>query len=149
MQACCKPEAGVNASISGGTTTRSTTSSSGTTAVSGGSAVFKNPLSFNSVEGFLTTVLVKIRQVIVVLALVFIVAGALMYVLSAGDQGMITKAKGSITSALIGLAIALAAPSFLKEIYTILGGPVNVPGEVQQAATLTQIAMRVLNFLLS
>lgn len=58
-------------------------------------------------------------------------------------------AKGAITAAMIGLAIGLAAPSFLKEIGTVLGWGAVSSTAVAGAATLSQIATSVLNFLLS
>lgn len=109
----------------------------------------KNPLAFSSVEEFIGVVLTRARQIIVVLALVSIMIGAVMYVLSAGNTTMIGHAKSAITAALIGLAIGIAAPSFLKEIGTILGWDTGQnSGDVARALTLSQIAMNVLNFLL-
>jgi len=70
--------------------------------------------------------------------------------LSAGSEKMITRAKMCWTGAVIGLAIVLAAPSFLKEIMTILGATVATNGEVTESTlTLLQIATNVLNLLLS
>lgn len=110
---------------------------------------FYNPLSYNSVESLVANVLSTLQKIIVVLSLVFIVIGAVMYIVSAGNSGMTTLAKGAITAALIGLAIGLAAPSFLKEIGTVLGwGAVN-SGPVATARTLSEIALSVLSFLLS
>lgn len=129
-QTCCAPAAPAG----GGATTQIT---------------FTNPLQFDTVEGLLTNVMGVIQNIIVVLALVFIVIGAILYITSAGDEGRMKTAKGAILAAMIGLAIALAAPSFLKEIGTVLGwGPVN-DGVVAGALTLSQIASKVLAFLLS
>jgi hypothetical protein len=63
-----------------------------------------------------------LQGIIVTLALVFLVFGGVLYVISGGDEGRIKTAKGAITAAMIGLAIGIAAPSFLKEVYGILGG---------------------------
>lgn len=108
---------------------------------------FCNPLRFNSVEGFLANFLSALQRIIVVVALIMIVIGSLQYITSmGGDQ--VKKGKGTITAALIGMAIAVAAPSFLKEISVLLGW--NAQSEaVQKALTLTQIALNVLNFLMS
>lgn len=110
---------------------------------------FANPLAFNTVEEVLTSILGTLQGIIVVLALVFIVIGAVLYITSAGNEGQMTLAKGAITAAMIGLAIALAAPSFLKEIGTVLGWGAVGSGPVSDALTLSQIALNVLNFLLS
>lgn len=110
----------------------------------------ENPLAFDTVEEGLASIMTALRNIVVVLALLMLVIGGIMYILSAGNQGMATKAKATITAALIGLAIVMAAPSFLKEIGAILGwGEVNQAEGVAAALTLTQIARNVLNFLLS
>jgi len=107
---------------------------------------FSNPLSFSTVEGLLSSVLAALQGIIVTLSLVFIVFGAVMYVLSAGDDGRMKTAKSAITAALIGLALGLAAPSFLKEIGTVLGWSDTT---TSSALSLTTIATNVLNFFLS
>ncbi len=115
----------------------------------GGSIEFKNPLAYDTVEGVLNSILGTLRSIIVTLSLVFIVVGAVMYIVSSGNDKMMTLAKGAITAAMIGLAIGLAAPSFLLEIGKVLGwGAVN-SGPVADALTLSQIALNVLDFLLS
>ena len=114
-----------------------------------GGTVFTNPLAFDTVEGFLSHFLTVLQQIIVTLSLVFIVVGAVMYIISAGNSGMVEKAKGAITASLIGLALGIAAPSFLKEISFVLGWGPTGSAEVDQALTLTQIALNVLNFLLA
>lgn len=110
---------------------------------------FSNPLKFSTVEGLLDQILSTLRGIIVILSLIFIVIGAVLYITSAGNDGQMKTAKGAITAAMIGLALGLAAPSFLKEIGTVLGwGTVN-SSAVGTAQTLSQIATNVLNFLLS
>lgn len=110
--------------------------------------VITNPVEYDTVEEFLGRVLTRARQIIVVLSLVFILIGAIMYITSAGSPGMVEQAKKAITAALIGLAIGIAAPSFLKEIGTILGWQGVNNSDVSGALTLSAIAMNVLNFLL-
>ncbi len=104
-----------------------------------------NPLGFNSVEEFLTRgILVWLRGVIVTLALVFFVIGALIYMTAGASEGNAKWGKGAMTAALVGLALALGAPTFLKEIYNIFGVSGGPAGP-----TLVQIALNVLKFLLS
>ncbi len=104
-----------------------------------------NPLGFTSVEAFLTNgILNWLRGVAVTLALVFFVLGALIYMTGGVDDGALKKGRATMTAALIGLALALAAPTFLKEIYSILGvsgGPAGL--------SLVQISLNVLKFFLS
>lgn len=114
----------------------------------GSSVTIPNPLGYDTVEGFVSSVMGAIQNIVVVLAILAIVIGGVLYVISAGNSGLMTTAKGAITGALIGLAIVIAAPSFLKEVYTIVGGK-NAPSQLQNALSLTQIAMKALEFLLS
>lgn len=107
---------------------------------------FDNPLTYDTVDGILGSLLNSLRGIIVVIAMVFLVVGALLYIFSAGDEGRMKTAKGAIYAAVIGLAIGIAAPSFLKEIYTIMGATEN---PVSSAPSLATIALNVLNFLLS
>jgi len=89
-----------------------------------------------------------IQKIVVVLAILAIVIGGVMYIISGGNSTLMTSAKGAITGAMIGLAIVIAAPSFLKEVYSLVGGTDN-PAELQEAISLTQIATNTLQFLLS
>ena len=79
-----------------------------------------------------------------------IIIGAFLYITSAGDEGRMTQGKKAILAALIGLALGIAAPAFLREIASILGwGTPNLPSGVGTSLTLIQIATNVLNFLLT
>lgn len=122
----------------------SVTSSSGSTPI-----VFGNPLQFDTVEEVLNSILGTLQGIIVILSLVFIVIGAVLYITSAGNDKQMETAKGAITASMIGLALGLAAPSFLKEIGTVLGWGAVDSSSVAGAQTLSQIATNVLNFLLS
>ena len=54
-------------------------------------------------------------------ALVFLIYGGIRWIVSGGDKEGTAKAKGTVTSALIGLAIVLAAWIILNIITTIFG----------------------------
>ncbi len=110
-------------------------------------AEYKNPLKFNTVDGLVTSLLNTMQLSIVTLAIVFIVIGGILYIFSAGNEGRISLAKGAFTAALIGLAIGVAAPTFLLEIYKILGAD-KTPAVVAGAPRIAQIASNVLEFLL-
>ncbi|EKE18557.1 MAG: hypothetical protein ACD_9C00296G0003 [uncultured bacterium] len=120
-------------------------SAAGAQQPAGSGTHFVNPLRFSTVEGFLGGIMTAIQRIIVVLALVFITIGAVMILVSAGNSGMVEKGKAAITMALVGLAIGIAAPSLLKELANIVGwgGASSLAG-----LTLSEIAVRVLNFLL-
>lgn len=109
---------------------------------------FTNPITFNTVEDVLDSVLSTLQSIIVILSLVFIVIGAVLYITSAGDEGRIKTAKAAITASMIGLALGIAAPSFLKEISGVLGWT-SLPSAASSALTLSEIAMNVLDFLLA
>lgn len=109
---------------------------------------FSNPLKFDTVQGLLGQILTTLQQIIVTLSLVFLVIGAVMYIVSAGNTTLVGQAKGAITASMVGLALGLAAPSFLKEISDVLGWK-TVDTTVSGAKSLSEIALGVLNFLLS
>jgi hypothetical protein len=92
-------------------------------------------------------VLGYLQTIIVLLALLFIVIGGIIYITSAGDEGRIKTAKAAITAAMIGLVIGIAAPTFLKEIATIL----HWTGDqtpIANAQSLSTILLNTLQFLL-
>ncbi len=111
----------------------------------------KDPLRFETVNELVTNILKTLRSIIVVLSMVFLVLGGIFYITSAGNEERMKVAKGAITASMIGLAIGVAAPSFLKEIYGILGGSSsgidtsNISGSI----SISQISMNILNFLLA
>jgi hypothetical protein len=84
-------------------------------------AAVANPLGFNTVQGVFDTLLGSLQAIIVVLAMIAIVIGGILYITAGGDEGRLKTAKGAITAALVGLALGIAAPSFLKQIGDILG----------------------------
>ena len=108
---------------------------------------FTNPLAFNTVEELLTRIMTTVQKIIVTLALVTMLIGALLYVTSAGAEKQVTQAKEAISAALIGLALGIAAPSMLKELSNILGWN-STNSTVSNSLTLSAIAINVLNFLL-
>ncbi|MCW1888539.1 MAG: pilin [Candidatus Moranbacteria bacterium] len=106
-----------------------------------------NPLEYDTVEALLDQVMGTLRNIVVILALVFLVIGGLLYITSAGNDKRISAAKAAVTAALVGLAIVMIAPSFLKEIGGVLGWT-DLPSQASGALSLTEIATNVLNFLL-
>lgn len=132
---CCQ----IPATSGGGSPATGTNQTGGTS--------FVNPLRFNTVDQFLSQIMGALQKIIVTLSLLAIVYGAVLYVISIGDSKQTGKAKDAITAALVGLAIGLAAPSFLKEISSILGWG-TTDTRLTGALSLSQIAINVLNFLL-
>ncbi|KKP82436.1 MAG: hypothetical protein UR83_C0052G0007 [Candidatus Moranbacteria bacterium GW2011_GWF2_35_54] len=113
-----------------------------------GDITFTNPLAYDTVDGILAALLVHLQGVIVVISMVFIVVGALLYMTSAGNEKNMTLGKGAIWAAVVGLAIGIAAPSFLREIYTVLGRSTSEENLIDSAPSIATIALNVLNFLL-
>lgn len=116
-----------------------------------GSVSFPNPLKYSSLSALLTAFLEKLQGVVGVIAVVFIVIGGIMYMMSGGSPDMIKRAKAAIMASLIGLAIVLAGPAFLKEVRSILGANDGVATDttITNAPSLYTIAHNVLTFLLS
>jgi hypothetical protein len=107
---------------------------------------FVNPLQYNTVEQFVTAFLGALRDIIVLISVLFIVIGGILYMTSAGNDQRIETAKKAITAALIGLSIGIAAPTFVQETYVMLGAT-DVP-DVEGASSFAAILQNVLNFLL-
>jgi cbb3-type cytochrome oxidase subunit 3 len=129
----------------------STSSNSASTATSSATE-FPNPLKYTALSQVLTAVLVNLQSFLAIIAIIIIIIGGIFYMFSAGNESTVTKAKTTIGGALIGLAIILAAPSFLKQIkLTFGGGATGTTADeiVNKAYTVKDIAISVLNFLLS
>jgi hypothetical protein len=113
-----------------------------------------NPTGTPEITGFFENVMTRLNNIIAYVAVLFIVIGGIMYVMSGmggGNETLKKTAQNTLTFAIIGLAIAAAGPSFLKEIKTIvLGSPTaSMPTNLSQAPTLIEIVRRALSFLLS
>ena len=141
--ACVSTNAGPIAASTGSTGQQANTSSRVC-----GPTEFCNPLNFTDVESFVGGILSAVQKIIVSLALVFIVIGAFLYITAGANPDNAENGKKAITAALVGLAIGIAAPSLLKELGNTIGwGGVN-GSVVGNAPGLSEIAIRVLNFLL-
>lgn len=112
---------------------------------------FPNPINATTANDLFGNLLTSLRGVIAIVAIIFIIIGGVMYMFSAGNEKMMDRAKMTITGAVIGFAIALAAPTFLKELKDVLGGGSGTdPSQiVDNALSVKEIAMKVLKFLLS
>jgi hypothetical protein len=103
------------------------------------------PTHYTTFQDLLLGILSYLRNIAGIIAVIFLVIGGIKYMFSMGNIQRVERAKMTVTYAIVGLAIVIAAPSFLKEIYLILGG--NVDGS--SGPTMSQILMNILNFLLS
>lgn len=111
---------------------------------------YGNPLKYDDFTALITDVLKALQTIVATLALIFLIVGALIYLTSAGNEKLLTLGKSAILAAAIGLAIAIAAPLFLREIGLMLGWvtPTELSG-VGTSLTLSQVLANVLSFLLS
>jgi hypothetical protein len=121
----------------------------GTSDTQAGLINITNPLDFDTVEGLLNSILGFLQGIIAILSLIMIVIGSLIYMTAAGDDKKLGTGKMIITASLVGLALALAAPSFLKQIGEILGWGTTDSSDVAGAKTILEILQTALNFLLS
>ena len=65
------------------------------------------------------------RNILVIVAVVAIVAGGIMYIISAGDEKMMSSAKGIIKQALWGVLIVLGAWVIVNTTMVVLGTNLN------------------------
>lgn len=104
--------------------------------------IFDPPISPTTIEGVLANIMGYLQGIAGTIAVIFIIIGGIMYMVSGGSKEMTEKAKKTVLFAVVGLAIVLAAPLFYQEIKAILSG--NNHGSALQA-----ILMNVLKLLLS
>ena len=113
---------------------------------------FSNPVgTTGTMTGFLEAILAGILNIIAFLGVLFIVISGVMYLIATntGNDSLIETAKKIWTGSLIGLALALAGPSFLKEILSIVLSGNNMPTSLDDAPSLSKIISNTLTFLLS
>lgn len=111
-------------------------------------SVFDNPLGQNmgTVSQVLTSIQGYLNAVAGTIGVIFILIGAVMYMLSAGNEEMAERSKKIVLASVAGVAIVVAAPTFWREIKTIIeGNPANIAG----ASSMARIVMNILGLLLS
>lgn len=111
--------------------------------------IFNNPLGVETVDGLVSTVITGLEKIVGSLAIVFIVVGGIMYILSFGNDQNMERAKKMITAALIGLAIVISSRTFLQEIWNILGAGSGTSVASPGGRPLADIVASILSFLLS
>ncbi len=107
---------------------------------------YPNPLFTADLPALIAKFLTELQNLIAILAIIFIVIGAFLYITSAGDTGRVELGKKCILGALIGLALGIAAPMFFREIGTMLG---IITPLVPAGPSLLDMTMGVVNFILS
>lgn len=111
---------------------------------------FSNPLATDNVTTFLQGLMNHLQGIIAYLAVLFILLAGVLYIFAGTNEKMVTTAKTCLTASLIGFAIALAAPTFLKEIKSIvLGEGGQMPTGIENALPLKKIIGNAIKFVLS
>jgi len=115
---------------------------------------FQNPVGVSSLTDFFENVMVKLGSIVAYLAVLAIVFGGIMYIISGmggGNENMKKMAQTTIVFAIIGLALTAIAPAFLKQIKIIVLGDANanMPIGIGAAPTISTIVSSTLTFLLS
>lgn len=111
---------------------------SGTTS----SGSFGNPITPTTIEGVLGNIMKYLQGIAGTIAVIFIIIGGIMYMVSGGSKETTERAKKTLICAIAGLAIVLAAPLFYQEIKAVLSG--SNPG-----SALKTLLTNVLKLLLS
>ena len=116
--------------------------------------VVQNPVGTPTLTNFFENVMVKLGSIIAYLAVLAIVIGGIMYIISGmggGNENMKKIAQNTIVFAIIGLALAAAGPAFLKQIKIIVlgGAGAAMPVNIGDAPTIATIVTNTLEFLLS
>jgi hypothetical protein len=112
---------------------------------------YPNPLTVDSFTGLLSNFLASVQGIVGWLAVIMIVIGGVVYITSGGRASQTTLAKTIITFALVGFAIAVAAPSLLREIRDIAAGGIGGGGGglITGATPVATIVQNVMTFALT
>jgi len=76
----------------------------------------------NGLLGVLTNIINLLFWVAGIVSVIFIIVGGIMYIVSAGNENSIIKAKNTILWAVIGLIISIASIGITNFIVDRLGG---------------------------
>jgi type IV secretory pathway VirB2 component (pilin) len=106
------------------------------------STTFGNPIDPTTIEGVLTNITTYLQGIAGTIAVIFIIIGGIMYMVSGGSKEGTERAKKTLIFAIAGLAIVLVAPYLYTEIKALLGGS-------SAGSTLTTILTNILKLLLS
>jgi len=103
-----------------------------------------NPISYNSFGDLFQGAMNYFKTIAGAIAVLFIILGGVMYMISGGNTGMAERAKNTLVYAIAGLAIVIAAPLFLSDMLLILKG-----GGSSNNSGLMMVALNVLRVLLA
>ena len=89
---------------------------------SGGTAVFRNPLSSNTIPELISTVLNYVLGLVGVLAVASLVYGGILYMASGGNEDQLNKGKKVLTYSIIGLVVSILSYVIVNTIIRAIGG---------------------------
>lgn len=103
-----------------------------------------NPIAANSFSELFQRAMNYFRTIAGTVAVLFIVIGGVMYMVSGANKGVTERAKKTIVFAIVGLVIVTAAPLFLSDIQMVLKG-----GGGSGTSALMKVALNILRVLLA
>jgi hypothetical protein len=103
-----------------------------------------NPIIPNSFGELFQRAMNYVKTIAGTVAVLFIILGGVMYMISGGNKGMAERAKNTLIYAITGLVIVVAAPLFLSDMLLILKG-----GGSSNNSKLMVVALNVLRVLLA
>lgn len=110
---------------------------------------FPNPFGITTVEQFFLSIIENLKNVLVLISILFIVIGGIFYIVAGGSTKRIETAKNLWVGSIIGLSVALLAPTFLQAIRQNFLKNQSLPKTMNDALTLTEIITNMLSLLLS
>lgn len=109
----------------------------------------ENPVGVDTIKEFLFSLIKNLQRTIALIAVLFIVIGGIVYISAGESTERIKFAKNIWVGAIIGLLIALLAPTFLREISQDFLKDGKLPTDIDEVLTLTQVVTNVISTLLS
>lgn len=120
----------------------------------------EDPLQISSTEPakIVMEIIGKIIEIVyasvIGLAIIFLIIGGILYMLSSGNEKRLETAKKMIVYSLVGVAIAIGAAVIMKEIATALGGEIDgafepIPGVTENVLEAKTILEKFINLLLA
>lgn len=82
-------------------------------------------LKSENAGGVLRNVIIGVLVIAAVISLFFLIYGGIKWILSGGDKGKVTEARGTIVAALVGLIVTFLAYFILSLVLGLFGLNVN------------------------
>lgn len=86
--------------------------------------IFKNvgnTTDLKSVSTLITTITQYAIDLIMIICIIFVIIGGIQYITSGGNQEQAQKAKSTLTYAIIGFILVLAATLIVKDFKGLIG----------------------------